>query len=148
MISLRLIVLFLAFPQAALACQEPIWSPEEYAHNSKSVYIGLVQSMSIPESNEYINIEKIERDKYVNLFRALGDVNVVLKVLESLKGETKKRLIFLLNWCGGGQYELGDLVVAYNLGESWHVKKTRAAIKATTKALTSNSSRTAESAAP
>lgn len=128
--SFALILILIS--HSAFACQELIWTPEQYTTNSKSVYIGLVQSISLPESNEIIKIEK-----YINLTRVSGHVNVTLKVLESLKGADQDTLNVSLNWCGGGQYELGDLVVAYNLGEHWHVKNSKPAIMTSIKALTS-----------
>jgi len=128
---LTLLMLLIACTQTALACQELIWSPEEYAQNSNRVYIGLVESISLLKTDKLIDIRTYKYSK-----RIAGDIDVTLKVLKSLKGDVMGELKIPLNWCRGGQYELGDLVVAYKFGEYWHVKNTKSAIDKTTKALT------------
>lgn len=118
-------ILMLVYSQATLACRELNWSPAEYAYKSEEVYIALVQSVSL---NKQVSEKEINIEKYRNSIRAHGDINVTLKVVESLKGEELKELKISLNWCRGGQYELGDLVVAYKFGKYWHVKNTKPAI--------------------
>lgn len=124
-------ILLFIFSQYGQACQELIWSSEEYAHNSNLVYIGLITSMKLPETDEPIDI-----NSYFNSRRLSGDVEVNLKVVQTLKGENVKAMQIPLNWCRGGQYELGDLVVAYKFGGQWHVKSTKLAINQSIKALT------------
>ena len=132
---LILFTLIISFAKSALACQELIWSPSEYALNSTRVYISYVSSISIPTADKPIDI-----NTYVNSIRIIGDIKVSIKILKSLKGEEIDMIQIPLNWCRGGQYDLGDLVAVYKLGDFWHVKNTKSAITQTIKALTRHSS--------
>lgn len=126
---LGFILIMLLQIQNSQACQELIWSPSEYANKSSLVYVGLVKTMSLDEPTTQIDLKT-----YVNSKRIEGSINVTLKVLKSLKGESVDNLEIPLHWCGGGQYELGDLVVAYKLRENWHVKSSSLAIEQSIKA--------------
>ena len=127
---LALTILILYFANPVFSCQELIWSPAEYAINSKQVYIGLVTVIAIPEPGKPVDI-----NTYVNSKRFMSDINVSIKIIKTLKGNKIDTIQIPLNWCGGGEYELGDLVAVYNLGEFWHVKNAKPAINQTIKAL-------------
>lgn len=125
--------LLLLFSQNSEACRLLNWSAEEYSLNSNLVYVGLVNAVQMPESKVPIDI-----NTYVNSTLTLDDTDVVLKVIKSLKGKKEKFLKISLNWCRGGDYKLGDIVVAYKQGDLWHVKNTKPEIQQSIRTLTSS----------
>jgi len=61
---------------------------------------------------------------------------VAIAVEETLKGVPKDSLRILLSWCGGGSAEVADEVVAFRLGEKWHIKASLSEVAEARKALT------------
>lgn len=131
--SSTLISLLFFFSHNSEACRQLNWSVDEYAVNSNLVYVGLVHSISIPKPEKSIDL-----DTYRNTFHRSGDTEVALKIIKTLKGKDEDNLSISLNSCRGGQYELGDIVVAYKLGKLWHVKNTKEEVNQSIKALTSS----------
>ncbi|WP_444931494.1 hypothetical protein ACJJIF_06875 [Microbulbifer sp. SSSA002] len=132
-VLVTLILVFIA--QAALACQELNWTPEQWAENAKEVYIGRVSSISIPELEHRVLSKEQEG------FLVRGAERVIrMKVYETLKGSQENLVQIKLGWCRGGKANLGEMVVLYSLGKEWHVKQASSAIAKTRATLTNKGS--------
>lgn len=111
------IVLCLCLSQSAWGCREVNWSIEEWTENADTIYRGFVTSISIPSLEKEI----IEQEKII-FYSSRVDKIIRIKVYETLKGKKEEILEVPLEWCGGGNVELGKMVVLYGLGEKWHAK--------------------------
>jgi hypothetical protein len=112
-----LALLCLCLSPNALGCRVVQWSAEEWAKNADRVYQGVVTSISMPVLDNKI----VATDRLV-LYRATADRLIRVKVYETLKGRKEEVLEVRLAWCGGGNAELGAMVVLYGLGEKWHAR--------------------------
>lgn len=57
-------------------------------------------------------------------------------VYETLKGQPQNGVSVSLNWCGGGDVNIGYTGVLYGLAKEWHIELGSKSILATKKALT------------
>ncbi|WKD50243.1 hypothetical protein [Microbulbifer spongiae] len=125
-------LLLILIAQSVLACQELNWTPEQWAENSKEVYIGRVSSISIPELDNRV----LSKEQESYLVRGAERI-IRIKVYETLKGSQENLVQVKLGWCRGGEAGLGKMVVLYGLGKEWHVKQASDAIAKTRAVLTS-----------
>lgn len=102
------------FSQGLSACTFLVWNSSQYAQAADATYVGLIISK---EPIGFAREEAAQVSVRVNYWTTVS-------VADVLTGNETDEVSFEMSWCLGGVGEVGERVVVFRLGDSWHVRNT------------------------
>ena len=106
-----LILLLLFFAPLASACRVENISTSERIEQAKEVYFGYVTAIHFESFEKQQEKNGLFSENYLLIGSDLKKYRIIVK--ETFKGKSSKFKEVEIQWCGGGEAELGSRVVVY-----------------------------------